>query len=238
MPVSPACNAECVGCISQQPEDKPASPQQRFVFVPSEQEIVDVGLAHLKNEDSIYSFGQGCEGEPLLQARLIARAVKSLREQTQVGTIHLNTNASKPDGFKLVVEAGLDSVRVSLNSVLEEPYTAYYQPRGYTFADLKTSILVARANGVLVSLNYLHMPGWNDREQEVEELVTFINDLGVHMIQMRTLNIDPDMYAQAVPMPQGSALGMPELVARLKKDCPRLLIGNHTLPKYRYGSRA
>ena len=238
VPVSPACNAECVGCISQQPEDKPASPQQRFVFVPSEQEIVDVGLAHLKNEDSIYSFGQGCEGEPLLQARLIARAVKSLREQTQVGTIHLNTNASKPDGFKLVVEAGLDSVRVSLNSVLEEPYTAYYQPRGYTFADLKTSILVARANGVLVSLNYLHMPGWNDREQEVEELVTFINDLGVHMIQMRTLNIDPDMYAQAVPMPQGSALGMPELVARLKKDCPRLLIGNHTLPKYRYGSRA
>ncbi len=192
----------------------------------------------MQDDDSIYSFGQGCEGEPLLQAKLIARAVKSLREQTQVGTIHLNTNASKPDGFKLVVEAGLDSVRVSLNSVLKEPYTAYYQPRGYTFEDLRTSIRVARANGVLVSLNYLHMPGWNDREQEVEELVRFVNELDVQMIQMRTLNIDPDMYVQAVPFPKGAALGMPQLVARLKKDCPKLVIGNHTLPKLRYGSRA
>ncbi|MFN8612260.1 MAG: radical SAM protein [Vulcanimicrobiota bacterium] len=238
VPVSPACNAECVGCISQQPEGKPASPQQRFVFVPSQQEIVELGLAHLKDDDSIYSFGQGCEGEPLLQARLIAGAVKSLRQQTSRGTIHLNTNASKPDGFKLVVEAGLDSVRVSLNSVLDQPYTAYYQPRGYTFADLRRSIEVARANGVLVSLNYLHMPGWNDRQQEVEELVRFINQLDVHMIQMRTLNIDPDMYVQAVPMPAGPALGMPELVARLRKDCPRLVIGNHTLPKSRYGKQA
>lgn len=241
VPVSPACNAECVGCISLQPEDKPASPQQRFVFVPTEQEIVDVGLAHLQDEDSIYSFGQGCEGEPLLQAKLIARSVKSLRDQTGVGTIHLNTNASKPDGFRLVVEAGLDSVRVSLNSVLKEPYTAYYQPRGYTFEDLKRSIEVARSNGVLVSLNYLHMPGWNDRQQEVEELVRFVNDLDVQMIQMRTLNIDPDMYVQAVPMPEGPALGMRELVARLRRDCPQLVIGNHTLPKHRYqslGSRA
>lgn len=238
VPVSPACNAECVGCISQQPDDKPASPQQRFVFVPTEQEIVEVGLAHLQDDNSIYSFGQGCEGEPLLQAKLIARAVRSLREQTQVGTIHLNTNASKPDGFKLVVEAGLDSVRVSLNSVLPEPYTAYYQPRGYTFEDLKRCIETARANGVLVSLNYLHMPGWNDREQEVEALVAFINDLDVHMIQMRTLNIDPDMYAQAVPFPAGAALGIPQLVARLRQDCANLVIGNHTLPKVRYGSRA
>ena len=164
--------------------------------------------------------------------------VKSLRQQTQLGTIHLNTNASRPDGFKLVVEAGLDSVRVSLNSVLVEPYTAYYQPRGYTFEDLKKSIQIARANGVLVSLNYLHMPGWNDREEEVEALVRFVHDLDVQMIQMRTLNIDPDMYVEAVPMPQGTALGMPELVSRLRRDCPGLVIGNHTLPKLRYGSRA
>ena len=238
VPVSPACNAECVGCISLQPEDKPASPQQRFVFVPSEQEIVELGLAHLKNRDSIYSFGQGCEGEPLLQAKLIAKAVKSLRDQTSVGTIHLNTNASKPDGLKLILEAGLDSLRVSLNSVLEEPYTAYYQPRGYTFADVVECVRRARSQGVAVSLNYLHMPGWNDREAEVEALVDFVNRLDVQMIQMRTLNIDPDMYVQAVPMPAGPALGIGALVARLRKDCPHLLIGNHTVPKYRYPSRA
>jgi pyruvate-formate lyase-activating enzyme len=235
VPVSPACNAECLGCISLQPEDKPASPQQRFVFVPTQQEIVEVGLAHLQNEDSIYSFGQGCEGEPLLQARLIADSIRAIRAQTSAGTLHLNTNASKPDGLARVIEAGLDSLRVSLNSVLEAPYTAYYQPRGYCFADLEESIRRARAGGVLVSLNYLHMPGWNDRQEEVEALVEYVNRLDIQMIQLRTLNIDPDMYAQTVPMPAGPALGMRELVACLRRYCPGLVIGNHTLPKFRYG---
>ena len=235
VPVSPACNAECIGCISQQPDDKPASPQQRFLFVPSQQEVVEVGLAHLKDEDSVYSFGQGCEGEPLLQARLIADSVRAIRAQTPVGTLHLNTNASKPDGFARVVEAGLDSVRVSLNSVLEAPYTAYYQPRGYSFGDLEKSIRCARTHGVLVSLNYLHMPGWNDRQEEVDALVDYVQRLDIQMIQLRTLNIDPDMYAAAVPMPAGKALGMRELVNRLKRDCPQLILGNHTLPKFRYG---
>lgn len=234
VPVSPACNAECVGCISLQPDDKPASPQERFVFVPTLEEIVEVGLGHLQDEHSIYSFGQGCEGEPLLQAKLIARSVRALREQTDKGTIHLNTNASKPEGFLQVVEAGLDSVRVSLNSVLREPYTAYYQPRGYVFDDLEKCIRHAREHGVLVSLNYLHMPGWNDREQELDALVDYVQRLDIQMIQLRTLNIDPDMYAQAVPMPGGKALGMRELVARLRRDCPKLVLGNHTLPKFRY----
>jgi len=189
---------------------------------------VEVGLQHLQYPDSIFSFGQGCEGEPLLQAPLIARSIRAMREQTSQGTIHLNTNASRPDGLAQVLEAGLDSLRVSLNSVLEEPYTAYYQPRGYRFADLEQSIRRARQHQVVVSLNYLHMPGWNDRQQEVEALVEFVQRLDIQMIQMRTLNIDPDMYASSVPMPSGPALGMRGLLQRLREDCPKLVIGNHT----------
>ncbi len=238
VPVSPACNAQCVGCISLQPDGLPASPQERFRFVPSVQEVVELGLRHLQDQDSVFSFGQGCEGEPLLQAKLIAESVRTLRAHTSVGTIHLNTNASKPDGFAQIVEAGLDSVRVSLNSVLQEPYTHYYQPRGYTFADLEACIRQARDCGVLVSLNYLHMPGWNDREEEVDALVDYIQRLDIQMIQMRTLNIDPDLYAQTVPFPKGKALGIDHLVKRLNTDCPQLVIGNHTLPKHRWSSRA
>ena len=34
-----------------------------------------------------------------------------------------------------LLDAGLDSVRVSLNSVQEEYYNGYFRPRGYRFAD-------------------------------------------------------------------------------------------------------
>lgn len=232
VPVSPACNARCVGCISEQPDDRPASPQVRFRFVPRLEEVLELGRAHLKGEDSIFSFGQGCEGEPLLQARLIADSVRALRAETSVGTLHLNTNGSLPEGFARVVEAGLDSVRISLNSVLPEQYTAYYQPLNYTFDDLLKSIRKARDHGVLVSLNYLHMPGWNDREAEVDALESLVRELGICQIQMRTLNIDPDLYTQTVPLPAGRALGIRSLIERLR---PYTRIGNHTLPRHRFG---
>ena len=232
--VSPACNAECVGCISEQPEDKPPSPQQRFRFVPSLEEIVEVGLAHLRDEESIFSFGQGCEGEPLLQAKRIAESIRALRQATSLGTIHLNTNASLPKGMRQVVEAGLDSVRISLNSVQAQTYTQYYQPRGYTFADLLESAEIARQGGLKISLNYLHMPGWNDRESELEALIDFVRRYQVDMIQLRNLNIDPDMYLAAVPFPAGQALGMKELIRRLRQECPHLVLGNHTRTKSNY----
>lgn len=238
VPVSPACNAECIGCISMQPEEAPPSPQERFRFVPTLDEVVQLGVHHLKAPDSIFSFGQGCEGEPLLQAKLIAESVRQIRSLTSMGTLHLNTNASRPEAFRQVVEAGLDSVRVSLNSVIEPTYASYYQPRGYQFSDLESCIRLARANGVLVSLNYLHMPGWNDCQAEVDALLDYVQRLDIQMIQMRTLNIDPDMYAQAVPRPGGKALGMGELLRRLRADCPHLVIGNHTLPRLHWGSRA
>jgi wyosine [tRNA(Phe)-imidazoG37] synthetase (radical SAM superfamily) len=231
VPVSPACNAVCVGCISEQPKEKPPSPQERFRFVPTVEEIVEVGLAHLQDDESIYSFGQGCEGEPLLQGKRIAEAVAELRRQTNRGTIHLNTNGSRPQAFAAVAQAGLDSLRVSLNSVLEPVYTAYYQPRDYAFKALEETICIARSHGILVSLNYLHMPGWNDREEEVEALCDFVNRLDVQMLQMRTLNIDPDLYAQTVPIPSGSAIGIGELIGRVSRARPELKIGNHTLPK-------
>ncbi|CAN0432794.1 unnamed protein product, partial [Phaeothamnion confervicola] len=222
VPVSPACNAQCVGCISFQPDDLPPSPQQRFRFVPTLDEVVSVGLHHLQDETSIYSFGQGCEGEPLLQGDLIAKSIRALREQTDKGTIHLNTNASRPAAFRKVAEAGLDSVRVSLNSVLAAYYEPYYQPRGYTFKDVVECIRIARDLGLLIHLNYLHMPGWNDREEEVEALVALLNEFGVNMVQMRNLNIDPDLYASSVDIPQGQALGVMELLHNIRKRAPHV----------------
>ncbi|MCK4423827.1 MAG: hypothetical protein KAV18_07145 [Candidatus Omnitrophica bacterium] len=44
----------------------------------------------------VVSFGQGCEGEPLLVYKTLSQAIKLIRKQTKKGTINLNTNASRP----------------------------------------------------------------------------------------------------------------------------------------------
>ncbi|MBM3460481.1 MAG: radical SAM protein [Armatimonadetes bacterium] len=223
--VSAACNAKCRGCISLQPEDMPPSPQDRLDFVPTVGEIVEIGVPHLESADAILSFGQGCEGEPLLKADLIAASIREIRKATSRGTIHLNTNASAPKAVARLIDAGLQSIRVSLNTVTSERYAAYYVPQKYAFADVEETVRICRAAGLQIALNLLFFPGLNDLEDELDALEQFIARHRVDQVQMRNLNIDPDLYLASQPPLVGRAVGIPEMVRRLRKVCA---VGNAT----------
>ena len=51
-------------------------------FQPTVEEIVEIARPHLETEEAIISFGQGCEGEPLLAWRTIAGAIREIRKET------------------------------------------------------------------------------------------------------------------------------------------------------------
>jgi len=99
VPASRVCNAGCIGCISYQQKDSGMRvAQERIAFVPTADEIVEFTVPHLESADkAVISFGQGCEGEPLMVADLLIEAVAKIRERTSKGIINLNTNGSKPD---------------------------------------------------------------------------------------------------------------------------------------------
>jgi pyruvate-formate lyase-activating enzyme len=229
--VSAGCNARCVGCISKQEEDGLVSPQDRLTFTPTEAEIVEAAVTHLDlAEDAIFSFGQGCEGEPLLQFRLIERAIRAIRARTSRGTLNINTNASNPHALKRLYAAGLDSLRASTISARRETYDAYYRPIGYTFEHVRQSLQLARGAGVYSSINLLCFPGLIDCEDEVAALVSFVRETGVRLVQLRNLNIDPEVLWPRVPRPQGRAIGMSALVETLRRELPEVAIGNFSRP--------
>ena len=231
--VSPSCNARCIGCISKQEEEELISPQDRLTFVPSVDEIVEAALPHLEQaEDAIVSFGQGCEGDPLLQWPRIEKAIKALREYTDRGVININTNASNPRWLQRLYDAGLDTLRASTISGHPETYTAYYRPLGYTFDDVKESLKRARDAGLYSSINLLSFPGMIDREREVEALLSFIKETGLRLIQLRNLNIDPEVFLPRMPDPDsmGKALGMRTMIEIIKREAPDVEIGNFTRP--------
>ncbi|HZI02146.1 MAG TPA: radical SAM protein, partial [Flavisolibacter sp.] len=178
IPASPACNANCVGCISFQPEDETiVSTQDRLTFKPSVEEIVEYTVPHLQNAPyPIISFGQGCEGEPLLMWETIRKAIIEIRKHTPKGSININTNGSKPDAVKALCEAGLDSIRVSTNSARREIYTPYYRPNNYEFEDIIESLKIVSSYGGWTSINYFVFPGMTDRVEEYEALRQLIID--------------------------------------------------------------
>lgn len=226
LPCSPACNAQCIGCISLQEEPRACqASQDRLDFVPTVDEICAVAVPHLQHADkAIVSFGQGCEGDPIMQVDTVTAAVKKMRQQTDRGTINFNTNASVPAAIDELAAAGIDSIRISLNSVQERFYTAYYRPRGYDFADVLESIRRANDNGLFTMLNYLVFPGITDREDEIAALLKLVEECNVDMIQMRNLSIDPLVYWAALGA-EGHGIGMKKMLDLVKQRIPRIQYG-------------
>jgi pyruvate-formate lyase-activating enzyme len=227
LPSSSACNAQCVGCISLQPDGAFRASHDRLARPPGGAELAAVALSHLgRVREGVVSFGQGCEGEPLLFGSALVDAVRRIRAETRRGTVHLNTNASKPEVVRALCDAGLDSIRVSLNSAREAAYEAYYQPRGYRFADVRESLRAAVGAGAHASLNLLCFPGLTDTEPELEALAALVEDTGLHMVQLRNLNIDPDLYRASLPPGLlGRGRGMRWLRAALARRCRGLRFG-------------
>jgi pyruvate-formate lyase-activating enzyme len=229
LPVSYTCNAGCYGCISEQPEDSGfPSPQTRMNFKPTEDELVEVMLHHLRTPESIISFGQGCEGEPSTMASIIIPAMRRVREQTDMGYININTNAGLTDHIKGIVDAGLDLMRISIISAIDEHYNAYYRPRHYTLENVARSAEYAASKGVYTSINYLCFPGVFDREEEMEAMINFIRRTGIKLIQLRNLNIDPESYLAMIPPAKGEVFGMKQAIEIYQQELPDVVIGSFT----------
>ncbi|MFC2316164.1 MAG: radical SAM protein [Selenomonas massiliensis] len=226
VPTSPVCNANCLGCISLQSSECCPSPQARITFSPTAEEIAEVGIYHLSlAPDGIISFGQGCEGEPSLAADRIAEGIRRIRSVTARGQINMNSNAGFPDGMKKIVDAGLDSLRVSIISAHDASYHAYYRAN-YPLDNVKESLRYALDHGVYVSLNLLHFPGFTDRAEELRAWQEFFRALPVQMIQMRNLNIDPTLFLRTMPEAQSTPLGTRAFMEALHAEFPQLVIGS------------
>ena len=233
VPTSPACNANCIGCISFQPETESiVSTQDRLTFKPTAEEIVEYTVPHLSQAAyPIISFGQGCEGEPLLMWPTIAEAITEIRKHTPKGSININTNGSMPKAVQALCNAGLDSIRVSTNSAQKNVYEAYYRPNNYIFEDIVESLKVMNKHGGWTSINYFVFPGVTDSEAEYEALRTLIKTTNLNMIQWRNFNIDPDWYMGRMNMNElGDTLGIKQLMELIQEEFPKVKYGYFNPP--------
>ena len=236
IPTSPACNSNCIGCISFQPESESiTSPQDRLQFKPSVEEIVEFTVPHLMNAPfPLVSFGQGCEGEPLLMWETIRESIKEIRKHTSRGSININTNGSMPKAVRALCEAGLDSIRVSTNSLQKSWYEKYYRPNNYKCEDIIESLRIVDEFGGWSSINYFVFPGMTDTEGEYEALRKVIKETNLKMIQWRNFNIDPDWYLGKMGITEPMEIfGIKNLMQMLRDEFPNLKYGYFNPPMER-----
>jgi pyruvate-formate lyase-activating enzyme len=171
-----------------------------------------------------------------MAAKVIEPAIRMIRSATAGGTINMNTNGSRPDVLEKLLKAGLDSVRISINSFRDECYNAYFRPHGYTFLDVKKSFDVAMGRGKFVSINYLNYPGFTDTPEEVRALIDFIKEHPINMIQWRNLNYDPVKYLKLINKNKKTSmpLGMQNILRQIRENFPNLKYGYFNPPKEKF----
>lgn len=240
LPTSHTCNARCLGCISLQDNPELSSCQNRIAFTPSPEEIAEIALLHIERvPEAVVSFGQGCEGDPLFASRVIEPALRLIRQKTDQGTLNMNTNASLPKVLDALFAAGLDSIRVSMNSARKSVYHAYFNPKGYDFSHVLESIRIAEKWERHVAINYLNAPGVSDLPEEVSALEDLLRNYRIHLIQWRNLNFDPLRYYKLVKnaAPLGKGRGMKALILYIKKNFPHVSHGYFNPPRERFGKK-
>lgn len=233
-PVSPSCNARCLGCLSLQHKGCAAAAQNRIGERPSAAEIVALGAFHLEGAARpMISFGQGCEGEPLLEAGLIGEAIRALRRRTRRGRIHMNTNGGRPTALAALAGAGLQGARIALNSARAPAHAAYFRPRDFSLADVEASIRIAVEAGCITSINLLVFPGVTDRPDELDAAIRLLRRTRPHMVQLRSLCMDPERYLAAIgPAGAGAPIGMRKALDALRQAVPGVRFGNfNELPR-------
>ncbi len=156
----------------------------------------------------------------------IKDAIIEIRKHTEKGSININTNGSKPDAVKALCEAGLNSIRVSTNSVREEIYTPYYRPNNYVFNNIIESLKIVNGHGGWTSINYFVFPGMTDSVEEYEALRKVIKETGLKMIQWRNFNIDPDWYLGKINVVEtGECIGIKQMMELIREEFPALKFG-------------
>ena len=238
LPAASTCNAACVGCISDQPEESGFAANHERMKVPANaDDLIETALGHLERvPNGVVSFGQGCEGEPLMQPKVLEATIRGIRAKTDRGVINLNSNASLPRVVARLADAGLDSLRISMNSAQPHLYNAYYKPRGYSLTDVLQSALEMSQRGRYVSLNYFVFPGVSDSPTEINAVSRFIEAGGVQLMQLRNLNIDPELYLRALgDEAVAEPVGVLRLVQVLRKRFPHLRFGYYNPPRSKMG---
>ena len=234
LPTSAACNADCLGCISLQTDSGAPTPQPRIPRAPTAEDLIEVGSYHLegaraRGEAGMVSFGQGCEGEPLLRERVLRQVALELSHRFPGATVHINTNGSRPAALRRLIGAGVNSCRISVFSFRQELFAAYYRPRGYSIEDVLECARVARRGGAQLTINLLTFPGVSDTPEEVALTLRMVQDLEVEQVQLRSLNADPLWLMSRLPA-LGRGMGLEVLVGTLRQELPSTRLGNFTRP--------
>ena len=195
LPVSPKCNARCIGCISEQEPATRACRRRRRASPTRRRHKIS-------RESAILPSGAGRRRHRLVRTRLRRRAAPAFdrdRARDRRDSRATRQRNDQPQHQRQPAGGAPALHRRGPRRGAHQPQfvsAARSMPR--TIARWATGSTTSSnrfgwrcRGGLRVSLNLLTHPGVTDDEEEVAATEAFLRESPVAMVQTRTLNIDP-----------------------------------------------
>lgn len=163
--VSTVCNHACNFCSNR---DKRAVKARTSVI--DFQRVMD-NVGHHVNFNVIEEFGLSAKGEPL-ENKNFAEIVRLTKQHYGLPYVYISSNGSKltPELARLVLEAGLDSIKFSINAISRDAYRVTHQKDEFGKVLKNLKHLIGLKKTLFPSLNILISCISNDTQAEIETL--------------------------------------------------------------------
>jgi hypothetical protein len=233
-PRLPNQNYSAVGCLNQTYFAAALKVDQRLFdnfnilelnpLLESPSEMIEAGLQHLLHAPNAL-VNLDISEEVNLDA--VSNLIQSIRQQTFRGMIQINASAPDPRSIKKWCEAGLDSIRLTLNSAQGNYYNLFHEPQESRFDDIVESFKIARYFHRRAVLNYEIFPGLTDHPAEIDALIKLVRELKIETIQLHNLKIDPEWYMDELQLLNltRKQIGIQNWFTHLQKTFPAIQIG-------------
>lgn len=190
----------------------------------SRERTIDRAVSHLNNSanGAVRFFTENRS-----HAQLIANMIVDIRKSSDRGFIQIDSNAATSEIASIWCEAGMDRIRIWVNSAQENFYNRFYAQHGFTFPDLQETLAVVAKSKREAELAYLIFPGLTDHPDELSAFTTLIKTSKPTQIVLDNLRTDPDWYMDELRLFHLSRnqIGIPGWVKNVKKAHPDIYIG-------------
>jgi nitrogen fixation protein NifB len=214
LPVAPACNIQCRYCIRKfdcANESRPGITSK--VLTPDE--AMERVRALVERNDRLTVVGIAGPGDPLANAGTY-RVFRQINREFPNLTLCLSTNGLLlPDRLEQVIEAGVQSLTVTVNAVSVDTAASIYawtvyEGKRYEGREAAQMMLLnqwqglfdAVRSGLVVKVNTVYIPGIN--EDEIPAIAQRAGSLGAHI--MNIIPLIPQAELSHLKRPDHKAL--------------------------------
>lgn len=202
-----------------------SSQQACLAFEPTANELAEAMLHHAQSAtDPIISFGAICGEQGLDHTEVMLEAFNLFKQQGGEATTILHVAEGSRSPLESLSKVGLSGICSTISGYAHDAPQLNPTDETNSFTPY-SHFETARELGLRCMVRYKYFPGISDTENELEKLISLLQQYAIGHLILNNLPNDPQRFCQNLGhLDNGPVVGFGNFLKRIKKQCPAIPI--------------